>query len=91
MGFTKKHIQLLAISPERGVAYVKYGDSDIFFMGPPSFRPEPVPSWEVAQNRLEDFLKEEELVNFQSSFNGWDELAKYLQQLFVESNRDLLA
>jgi len=90
MVFAVKHIQLLAISPERGVAYIKYGDSDIFSVGPPSFRPQPMQNWETIETMLEDFFKKEELADFKSSFNSWDELTKYLQQLYVESNQALL-
>lgn len=91
MGFTEKQIQLLAISPERGVAYAKYGASDVFSMGPPSFRPQPVRNWKTIQTMLEDFFKEEELNSFESSFSNWDELARYLQQLYVENNQALLS
>lgn len=90
MPFTRKRIRLLAISPERGVAYAKYGDSAIFSIGPLSFRPKRVQNWSAVESRLGDFSQEEELADFKSSFNSWDELAKYLQQLFVESNQALL-
>jgi hypothetical protein len=90
MVFIGKQIQLLAISPERGVAYAKYGISAVFSMGPPSFRPQPVQNWETIQTMLEDFFKGEELDNFESSFSSWDEFAKYLQQLYVENNQALL-
>jgi hypothetical protein len=90
MVFAVKNIQLLAISPERGVAYVRYGDSGIFSIGPPSFRRQSVQNWETIQTKLEDFFKEEELARFRSDFSSWDEFTKYLQKLYVESNRAML-
>lgn len=90
MEFVGKRIKLLAISPERGVAYVEYGASDVFSIGPPSFRSQPVRNWKTIQTMLEDFSKEEELADFKSSFKNWDELAHYLQQLYVENNQALL-
>ncbi|MFQ5677016.1 MAG: hypothetical protein ACE5G1_14055 [bacterium] len=90
MTFNKKRIQLLAISPEDGVAFAKYKNNGIYAIGPPFFNIRAVKNWEAILSRLEDYFKEEELVDFQSSFNSWDELAKYLRELFVENSKHLL-
>jgi len=88
MPFIRKRIQLVAISPERGHAYVRYGDSDVFSIGPPSFRPQSVQKLDESQ--LQDFFTGEELVVFESTFNSWRKLTKYLQKLYVKSNQALL-
>jgi len=90
MAFTKKCIQLLAISPERGVAFARYKNNGILGIGPPFFDLQRIKNWNAILSRLGDFFQEEELVNFQSSFDSWDELAKYLKELYVESNKYLL-
>ncbi len=90
MGVTQKRIQLLAISPERGVAFARYKSNGIYGIGPPFFDLKAVKNWNATLSRLGDFFMEEELVDFQSSFNGWDELAKYLQELYVKNNQALL-
>ncbi len=90
MAFNKKRIQLLAISPEDGVAYARYKNNGIFGIGLPFFNLQRVKNWDATLSRLGDFFQEEELVNFQSSFDNWDELAKYLKELFVENNKYLL-
>jgi len=89
MEFTKR-IQLLAISPERGVAFARYKNNGIFGIGPPFFKLQAVKNWDATLSRLGDFSQEEELLDFQSSFDNWDELAKYLKELFVENNKYLL-
>jgi len=87
MEFTKKRIQLLAISPERGVAFARYKNNGIYAIGPPFFELKAVKNWEAILSRLGDFFMEEELVDFQSSFNDWDELAKYLQEFMLKTIR----
>ncbi|MBC8457408.1 MAG: hypothetical protein H8D67_05365 [Deltaproteobacteria bacterium] len=90
MGVTQKRIQLIAISPEDGVAFARYKNNGIYGIGPPFFDLKAVKNWNAILSRLGDFFMEEELVDFQSSFNGWDELAKYLQELYVKNNQALL-
>jgi len=90
METTQKRIKLLAISPERGVAYARYKDNGIYGIGPPSFVLKAVKNWGVIESFLGDFFMDEELIDFQSSFDSWDELAEYLKELFVKNNLDLL-
>ncbi len=90
METTQKRIQLLAISPKDGVAYARYKNNGIYGIGPPSFVLKAVKNWEVIESLLGDFFMEEELIDFKSSFDSWDELAKYLQELYVKNNQPLL-
>jgi len=84
METTQKRIQLLAISPKDGVAYARYKNNGIYGIGPPSFELKAVKNWEVIELLLGNFFMEEELVDFKSSFGSWDELIKYLQELYDE-------
>ena len=54
MEFTKKCIQLLAISPERGVAFARYKNNGIYGIGPPFFELKAVKNWEAILSRLGD-------------------------------------